>query len=258
MIRDLRTILDGWEYEPGKISVRKIIGRDGREKLQTRIDMGVLQLEAVGRPDGKRPHNCETLLEHFERQRTRAQRESGESDGAEDDFVLSPEDTRELRHEAYLFYQRFLSLFVLEEFDAVERDTGHSLRLIEFCERYALPDTDRAAVCAQKGYVLMMNARARAYREASAGRFEPALTALARGIRALEDLSAAASDERPAPSVESELRTLREQLEDIYGRMPPEAPARIQRDLDLAIEREDYEAAARLRDRLAFARQRCA
>ena len=43
MIHDLRTILEGWEYEPGKISVRKIIGRDGREKIQTCVDLGVLQ-----------------------------------------------------------------------------------------------------------------------------------------------------------------------------------------------------------------------
>lgn len=94
MIRDLRTILDGWSYEPGKISVRKIIGRDGREKLQTRVDLGVLQLECTGRPDGLRPHGCESLLE-FHDQRLR---ELTETQGSDEDFVLSPEDCRELRH----------------------------------------------------------------------------------------------------------------------------------------------------------------
>ncbi|MCC6359381.1 MAG: hypothetical protein IT450_11615, partial [Phycisphaerales bacterium] len=48
MILDLRNILEGWEYEPGKISVRKIIGQDGREKIQTRVDLGVLQFEVSG------------------------------------------------------------------------------------------------------------------------------------------------------------------------------------------------------------------
>ena len=33
MSTDLRTILDGWEYEPGKISVRKVLGADGDEKI---------------------------------------------------------------------------------------------------------------------------------------------------------------------------------------------------------------------------------
>ncbi|MGE3182945.1 MAG: hypothetical protein AB7N71_15045, partial [Phycisphaerae bacterium] len=116
MIRDLRTILDGWDYEPGKISVRKIIGRDGREKIQTRIDLGVLQLEVDGRPDGKRPYGCDSVFDYHERRL----RDHLAKYGDDEDFVLTAEDCREMRHEAYLYYQRFLSQFVLEEYDAVD------------------------------------------------------------------------------------------------------------------------------------------
>ena len=61
MSLDLNTLLKDWPHETGAIKVRKIIGLDGREKLQLRIDLGMLQMEMTGRPDGHRPHNCESL-----------------------------------------------------------------------------------------------------------------------------------------------------------------------------------------------------
>ena len=40
MSLDLNSLLRDWPHEPGAIKVRKIIGLDGREKLQLRIDLG--------------------------------------------------------------------------------------------------------------------------------------------------------------------------------------------------------------------------
>ena len=137
MIRDLRTILEGWDYQPGKISVRKIIGRDGREKIQTRIDLGVLQLECQGRPDGHRPQGWDSMLECQEQRL----REHTDVYGDDEDFILSPEDCRELRHEAYLYYQRYLSLFVLEEFEGGR--AGHRAELA--------PDRPVRALCGHAG-----------------------------------------------------------------------------------------------------------
>jgi len=64
--KDIKPILADWPHEPGKISVRKIRGRDGRVKIQLRLDLGLLQMEAEGRPDGERPYGHESLLEHYE------------------------------------------------------------------------------------------------------------------------------------------------------------------------------------------------
>ncbi len=50
MSLDLNTILKDWPHENGNIKVRKITGLDGREKLQLRVDLGVLQMEMSGRP----------------------------------------------------------------------------------------------------------------------------------------------------------------------------------------------------------------
>jgi len=66
MSLDLNTILKDWPHESGAIKVRKVAGLDGREKLQLRIDLGVLQMEMSGRPDGVRPHNCESLLAYHQ------------------------------------------------------------------------------------------------------------------------------------------------------------------------------------------------
>jgi len=250
MIRDLRTILEGWEFEPGKISVRKVIGRDGREKIQTRIDLGVLQLECTGRPDGQRPHGQESLLEYHE-QRLRAHIEAC---GNDEDFILSPEDCRELRHEAYLYYQRYLSQFVLEEFDGVARDTQRNLRVIDLCERYAVTPADREALRNQRAYVLMMHTRGRACLGLQQKAPQEALAIVDEGLAGIAAL--ASDDEHDGPHV-GELKTLRALRHEILSQMPDDAPAKLQSELEVALACEDYERAAELRDRLAGLR-RCA
>lgn len=248
MIKDLRTILDGWEYEPGKISVRKILGRDGREQIQTRIDLGLLQFELDGRPDGLRPRGCESLLDHHE-QRLKTHLTDGGEGG---DFVLSPEDCRDLRHEAYLYYQRYLSQFVLEEFDAVERDTERNLRLISLFEHYAATEADRKALSNQRPYVLMMHCRAQAYRALADGENELALKRAEAGLTELRAVARAiADDESDDRPCETELTVLLQLRREVIGRLPADAVARLQWELQAALAREDYERAAQLRDKLA-------
>ena len=55
MSLDISDILEDWPFKPGEVNVRRIMGNDGREKLQMRIDLGILQMEISGRPDGKTP-----------------------------------------------------------------------------------------------------------------------------------------------------------------------------------------------------------
>lgn len=65
---DIAKILNEWPFEPGKINVRLIEGKDGEQKIQVRLDLGVLQMELDGRPDGVRPHGFDSLLEYYESQ----------------------------------------------------------------------------------------------------------------------------------------------------------------------------------------------
>lgn len=248
MIRDLRTIIEGWEYEPGKISVRKIVGADGREKIQTRIDLGLIQFEPLGRPDGRRPYGCGSMLEFFE---TRL-REHIEATGSDAGFVLLPEDCRDLRHESHLYYQRYLSLFVLEEYDGVERDTERNLRAIELCRRYAESEYDRTALETQRPYVIMMNTRARAYQALSLVDYYGALECVQDGV---EQINACEADDDldEDTSVDAEIGVLESLREEIIQQMPVDATPRLELELREALAAENYERAAEIRDRLARA-----
>ena len=98
----------------------EISGRDGVEKIQLRVDLGLLQMNARGRPDGKHPYGRESLLEFYQGQMEKFQKERR---GDEKSFRLTPEDCARLQQEALQYHHRYICLFQLEEFDAVLRDT---------------------------------------------------------------------------------------------------------------------------------------
>ena len=251
MIHDLRTILDGWDYEPGKISVRKIIGRDGREKIQTRVDLGLLQFETNGRPDGMRPHGFDSLFECLEARLQERVRRSGGDAG----FALTPEDCRELRHESHLYYQRYLSLFVLEEYLGVERDTTRNLRLLDFCQQYAENESDRDALEPQRAYILMMRTRARVYEALRDENYEEALRRIDDGmdeVTAATSANSAIYPDNEAP----ELQVLESLRQEVLQTLPDDSEPKLQMELDAALEAEDYERAADLRDRIEAMKER--
>jgi len=66
MSQDLTHILEGWDYDPDDVRVRLVEGEDGCRKVQLRVDLGVLQMEMDGRPDGFRPEGHESWLDYYE------------------------------------------------------------------------------------------------------------------------------------------------------------------------------------------------
>ena len=45
MGKDLSPILAAWQFKSGDVCARKIVGEAGREKLQIRLDLGLLQMD---------------------------------------------------------------------------------------------------------------------------------------------------------------------------------------------------------------------
>ena len=43
--QDIDSVLEDWDYIPGEVNARRVTARDGRELLQMRVDMGLLQME---------------------------------------------------------------------------------------------------------------------------------------------------------------------------------------------------------------------
>jgi len=245
MLRDLRLILDGWEYEPGKISARRIIGSDGQEKIQTRVDLGLLQFFKEGRPDGESPHGAESLLAHHEaRLRNYVEREAGNTG-----FELTPVECRELQREGYLYYQRYLSLFVLEDYEGVARDTARNLRMLDLVQRYAGRREDRVTARGHRPYVLMMYTRAKARRAMQQRDLRRALRTVRKGMRGVA-AALRRRDRKVPPGDAMELKLLRALEHEILDALPADAPERLKLALREALAAEDYERATDIRNRL--------
>jgi len=240
MSLDLNTILRDWPHENGNVKVRKIAGLDGREKLQLRVDLGVLQMEMIGRPDGQRPHNCESLLEYHQRRAVRAA-EKGE------DYELTPEECAELQQEGIQYYHRYLSLFQINDFAGVVRDTQRNLDLFTFVTEHTDRDELSWSLQQFRPYVLMMNTRAKASILLARGKFGEAMSEIERGRDAIAEFFQH-SNFPELVSKSSEIAFLDEWLEEVKAKRPLSKLEVMQREMETAIGKELYERAAELRD----------
>ena len=132
---DIGDLLNGWAFKPDEFLARRIRTSKGEEKLQIRIDMGLLQLELDGRPDGQQPHGCPSLLDYYQ--------DLIESRDTPESFVLEEEECEELFQEAWQYYHRYLSLFNLEDYEGVIADTEHTLQIFELVDQCAPNDEVR-------------------------------------------------------------------------------------------------------------------
>ena len=242
MSLDLNDLLRDWPHEPGMIKVRKILGSDGREKIQLRIDLGLIQMEMSGRPDGVEPYECESLLE-YHRQRARRAEKKGEK------YVLDGEEVSDLQQEGIQYYHRYISLFQLSDYAAVIRDTQRNLDMFSFVAEHAQPEEVAHSVEQFTPYVLMMQTRARASIEIEREEIAAAVRLIEEGleqIRAFYDRS-----ENPEAAGNSpELGFLGEWLDEVRSKQPLTKLEKMQREMDKAIANEAYERAAELRDQI--------
>jgi hypothetical protein len=243
--KDITPLLKGWDYEPGTINVRKVNGLDGSPKLQMRLDLGLLQMELNGRPDGARPNGCESLLEYYETQL----REHKRRNGTELGFHLTGDQCAALREEAGLYYHRYLGLYVLEDFPAVVRDTARNLRVLDFCGKFAVDEQDRLVLEQYRPYITMMNARAAASILFKDEKFNQALETVNQGLDNIKEFFTRFG-QPDAFTQANEVKILKQFARDIRKKLPIDPLAKLQSQLDKAVKSERYEEAARLRDEI--------
>ena len=248
MSLDLNDLLRDWPHEPGQIKVRKILGNDGREKLQLRIDLGLIQMETQGRPDGLEPHDRESLLVYHQERAKRAAKTS-------EAYVLSADDVGELQQEGIQYYHRYISFFQLNDYRGVIRDTQRNLDMFAFIGDHAQPEELAASVLQFTPYVLMMHTRARASIELDREEFAAATRKIEDGI---EKIRAFFEEiENPEAAANSpELSFLGEWLDEVRARQPLTKLEKMQREMDRAIATEAYERAAELRDQINAQQQK--
>ena len=239
--KDITAALAGWNFEPGQVNVRIIRGKDGKPKIQLRLDLGLLQMELNGRPDGKRPHNHASELDHQLRRLEKHRKMFGELSG----FSLSESACAALRAESAMFYHRYLSLFVLEQFDAVIRDTQHSLDVLDLCHHFADEAHDRYIMEQYRPYILMMQGRSRACRAMKEGFTKTALAYLKATLRRVLELYP-----KPLGRRSYEAQVLMTMIRELRHGIPIDPLTKLRRELRRAVAEEQYERAANLRDEL--------
>ena len=240
---DLRDALADWPFDPDN-NARIVTGADGRDIMQVRTPLGVEQYELEGRPDGKRPRNLESLLEHH-----RARLAKAEAAGKPGSFKLSGSDCAELFEEGVLFYFRYLHLFQIKEWQRTVRDTGRNLSLFDFVRKHAAREQDREHLEQWRPYIFRMHAIARTMLEWDAGRHDAALRIAHDAIAAIDALPDL-DNETFRYEQERSVEALRDVIKQIEKSQPLSEVEILERALHHAVESEEFEKAAHLRDRL--------
>ncbi len=250
MNRDISNLLKEWPFQQGQINARMVVGEDGEPRVQVRLDLGIIQMFADGRPDGERPFGHPSLLEYYESQME--QEEDPEFAGERpksDKLTLSPEDCRALREEAAQFYQRYLALLVLEDYDRVVRDTTRNLRVLDLCQKHGQTEEDRAVLEQFRPYITMMRARAVASQALKDNEPKAAIHALDEGLEALR-LYFADTGRPQMFEQSSEVEMLKGMRDALVPKLPVSQKSELRQRLAKALEQENYELAAILRDEL--------
>ena len=240
---DIDGALRGWPYKPGAISARKVRARDGREVLQMRVEMGLLQMETTGRPDGTRPHGATTFLDWLRDRSVRM----GES------FLLSDTQCLELDREFLQYYHRRVCWLALREFHRAVEDADHTLAMMDFALLHSPGNEWTLSHEQYRGFVLFHRTQAAALAELEQSGADAAIEAINHGldeIRAIYEMEEEIGELEEQPSDDDEQVAQLAQLKE-WIRQEYHVGRTLQEQLADAVAAEEYERAAELRDQIA-------
>lgn len=243
---DISQILEQWDYQPGQAAVRKFTGKDGVEKIQLRVDLGLLQMNAEGRPDGKHPLGHASLYDYYQSKLYKYLAAHG---GNDDGFQLKAEDCAKLQLEAFQYHNRYNCLLQLKEFAAVTRDTERNLAVFEFVKKHAASEELSWTLQQFKPQLLMIHIQARASQFLEAKDFDAAIQQIEEGIGQIREFYREHA-RNEALEHSGEIAYLRNWLEEINAQRPLSKREKLEQALHEAVNNEDYEKAAQMRDAL--------
>ena len=231
---DISNILKSWPHDDGKLNVRIIEAEDGRDVLQLRIELGIVQMELEGRPDGVEQDGYPSLLDLVESNRVHE--------------GLDPETCRQLREEGVQRSHRAAALFALNKWEFVIRDCADNLRLFDLCLQHAFEKQDKEALEQFRPAVIALKARATAEWAIANENSHGAMTALDAGLSELKETLGDQFEES------NEAQLLRGMKEALLPKLPRSERVDLQERLESAIANENYELAAILRDEIRLLR----
>ena len=241
--QDIDRMLREWPYEPGEVSARLVRASDGRELLQMRVEMGILQLEVENRPDGQRPGGADTYFDYL----------LGLATHEGDDFQLTAEQCAAADREFLQFYHRRICWLALREFHRAARDADHSLAFMDFVRDHS-PDEEWTLSHEQyRPFVLFHRTQAAALAKLEESSPDEAIQELNGGLQRFRDLFTQydAEEQFDDDELVQRLLELKDTLREQYRIKPSLAE-----QLAEAVAAEEYELAAKLRDELTRRQRR--
>jgi len=240
MFQDIDAALQGWDFKPGVVQARLVQARDGRQIIQMRVDLGVLQIEITERPDGQRPHGQPTYFDYLRQQSRLAER-------AEQPFVLSEEQCQEADREFVQFYHRRLCWLALRNYTRAVADADHTLASMDFVRAHSPSEEYTQAHECYRGFVLFHRTQAASQLAAEQNDPEAAIDEIRTGLEKLRSFFASyeAEEQMEEDGMVQELRKREQSL-----RLMHHIDVTLREQLEQAVAKEEYETAARLRDAL--------
>ncbi len=252
---DIKPILDDWPKEEKKVTARIFTDKYGQYQIQMRINCGLIQMYLEGRPDGQTIGGCQTFLEYIEQQAIK--------DGGIEEYQLSQEADvwEELDREMNQFYYRRIALLAIGKdaqeqgnielaqmcFNRAIQDADYTLHAIAFIRDYC-DDEDYAEIHQRaKSFVIWHRVIASAQQAILTDNPDEAIEIIKKGENEIKHIY----KERGLtkwlkydPSIK-ELYSLEKHIRRKYG-----ITLTLKEQLEQALEEEDYEKAAQIRNKL--------
>ena len=249
MRRDLDDAIQGWPFdpEPGEVIAREVRARDGRTVLQVRVELGVLQMEVGGRPDGTRPHGFASYLDYLRYQAAGRVPGPPAKSGT---WTMSSEHCTATDREFIQYYHRRVAWLALQRYDRALIDADHTLALMDFVRRHGGGEEYIASHERLRGLVIFHRTQAAAALALERRKPDEAIDAVREGADRIaahqqEWLANDDPSETPNLSLIEQLRVLEDEIRKNFA-----VEKTLREQLDEAVALEDYERAARLRDQI--------
>ncbi len=240
MSQDIDEALRSWEIKPGTVQARQVEAGDGRQVLQMRLDLGIVQMEIEDRPDGARPEGFPTYFQYLAFQAEEKGRQGRR-------FVLSEDQCLEADREFIQFYHRRICWMALENFRRAVADADHTLAFMDFVRDHSPNEEYTQAHEQYRGFVMFHRIESAAALQVQEKSPEAAIDEINSGLEKLQAFFAEHNAEEQMeenPMIE-QLRKMEKALRQKHG-----IETTLREQLAKAVANEQYEVAAKLRDAL--------
>jgi hypothetical protein len=245
MTSDIKDILDDWRYKPGDVIARQVETIDGRPVLQMRLDLGLLQMEILGRPDGEQPHGFESYFSYLRHL---------VDTHPDEPFFLDDEQCMNVDREFLQYYHRRVCWLALKDYDKAIGDADHNLAFMDFVKRHSPNEQYTLAHEQFRCFVIYHRAQAAVGKALDKESPEDALDVI---HESLENMKTFYCDHNLENQFQEDslVQRLHELDNQVRDRFHIETTLREQ--LEDAIENEQFELAAELRDNIQKRQESC-